>query len=242
MTPASRRIRRCAVALVALFVFAGFVALGTWQLQRRTWKLALIDRIELRVNAAPVAPPGAARWPALNAASDEYRRVRVEGRFLDEAPVLVQAVTELGAGFWVLAPLRSADGSLVVVNRGFVPPEGRKRLAAPAGPASVTGLLRISEPGGGFLRRNDPAAGRWYSRDVAAIAAARGWRGVAPYFVDADADAAPRVGPDAPVGGLTVLTFNNPHAVYALTWYTLALMTAAAAWTLWRGERVGRSD
>ena len=44
----------------------------------------------------------------------------------------------------------------------------------------------MTEPGGGFLRRNDPAAGRWHSRDVRAIAAARGLDEVAPYFIDAE--------------------------------------------------------
>jgi cytochrome oxidase assembly protein ShyY1 len=50
---------------------------------------------------------------------------------------------------------------------------------------------RISETRGGFLRANDAAAGRWYSRDVAAMAAALGLQqsSVAPYFVDADAPA-----------------------------------------------------
>ena len=75
--------------------------------------------------------------------------------------------------------------------------------ASPRGPVTVTGLLRITEPGGGFLRRNDPAAGRWYSRDVAAIAAARGLETVAPYFIDADATPNPG---GLPVGGLTVVT------------------------------------
>jgi surfeit locus 1 family protein len=112
-------------------------------------------------------------------------------------------LTDLGSGYWVLTPLRQADGTVVLVNRGFVPPERRERGAHGAGDAetaaTVTGLLRISEPKGSFLRRNDPARERWYSRDVAAIAAARGLKGaVAPYFIDADA------GGDARVGGAGV--------------------------------------
>ena len=95
-----------------------------------------------------------------------------------------------------------------------------------AGTASVTGLLRISEPGGGFLRSNDAAADRWYSRDVVAIASARGLGEVAPYFVDADAAAEP--GP-LPQGGMTQVSFRNTHLVYALTWFCLALMSAGAA-------------
>ncbi|MGX1359385.1 cytochrome oxidase assembly protein ShyY1 [Bradyrhizobium elkanii] len=32
-------------------------ALGVWQVERRSWKLALIERVEQRMHAAPVAPP-----------------------------------------------------------------------------------------------------------------------------------------------------------------------------------------
>jgi surfeit locus 1 family protein len=88
----------------------------------------------------------------------------------------------------------------------------------------VTGLLRLTEPKGGFLRANDPAADRWYSRDVEAMAAARGLTDTAPYFIDADATPNPG---GLPVGGLTVVAFRNSHLVYALTWFALALMLAA---------------
>ena len=87
---------------------------------------------------------------------------------------------------------------------------------------TVTGLLRMSEPGGGFLRANDAKADRWYSRDVAAIAASKRIDQAAPYFIDADASSNPG---GFPVGGLTVVQFRNSHLVYALTWFSLALMS-----------------
>jgi surfeit locus 1 family protein len=87
----------------------------------------------------------------------------------------------------------------------------------------LTGLLRVTEPRGAFLRHNDPAADRWYSRDVAAIAAARGIPKVAPYFIDADRSADPAA---LPVGGLTIIAFPNNHLLYALTWFGLAAMLA----------------
>jgi surfeit locus 1 family protein len=263
---------------VAVLFFVLFVTLGTWQVERRTWKLDLIARVEQRVHAPPAAAPGPAQWPNITAAAAEYRRVTATGTFLDNSQTLVQAVTDLGAGYWVLTPLRLADGSMVLVNRGFVPADDRDRVQ-PAAAAQVTGLLRMTEPRGGFLRHNDPAANRWYSRDVQAIAAARGLTHVAPYFIDAEAapgDAnalraasetagaspsasadqrgattsptAPGVrtppspsanGPRAPtanepavtpVPGLTVITFHNSHLVYAITWYTLALMVVIAIW------------
>ena len=213
-----------------------FLALGTWQVQRLFWKLDLIERVESRVHAAPVAAPARAEWPNVAREKDEYRRVTATGLFRHDRTALVQAVTERGAGFWVLTPLVLADGSTLLVNRGFVPadrssPEARLASEIAAGPVAVTGLLRMSEPGGAFLRSNDPASERWFSRDVSAIAAARGLEDVAPYFIDADAT--PNQG-GLPIGGLTVVAFRNSHLVYALTWYALAAMSVFAAWQVHR--------
>ena len=220
--PPFARIGFLALSLLAV---AGLVALGVWQVHRRTWKLDLISRVAQRVHAAPVAPPGPADWPAITAAKDEYLRVRFAGHFLNDRETDVQALTELGEGFWVLTPLQTDEGFIVLVNRGFVPPDRRAaaRHSEIAGETSVTGLLRISEPKGRFLRANDPGQNRWYSRDVAAIAAARGLKGVAPYFIDAESGPGKAGWPRA---GLTVLSFPNNHLVYALTWFSVALMLA----------------
>ena len=240
-------LTRLILALCAGLIFAGFVALGTWQLKRLQWKLDLIERVEQRVHAPAIAAPGPDRWQQINAAADEYRHVRVSGRFLYDQTVRVQASTGLGGGFWLLTPLQRVDGSVVLINRGFIPAkaQGQGGLAGVSVPSAsvVTGLLRMSESGGGFLRRNDPAANRWYSRDVQAIAVARGLSRVAPYFVDADALEEPAGGevagnsPDRPVGGMTVIAFHNNHLVYALTWYALAMMVAGACFWVVREER-----
>ena len=121
----------------------------------------------------------------------------------------------------MLTPLRTADARTILINRGFM--ASRTAPAPPPGRVTVTGLLRISEPGGGFLRSNDAAADRWYSRDVAAIARRRGVVAL-PYFIDRDATGN-RAGD--PVGGLTVIAFPDNHLVYAITWFTLAAMAAA---------------
>jgi surfeit locus 1 family protein len=236
-----------AVAIAAVGLCAALVALGNWQIARRAWKLDLMERVAQRVHAPPTAAPGPEQWPQLSAAHDEYRRVRVSGRFLHERETLVQAATELGAGYWVLTPLEMADGALVLVNRGFVAPEGRDRAGraarTPQAPGSalpdrvtVTGLLRMTEPGGTLLRHNDALAERWVSRDVQAIAAARGLTGVAPYFIDAEAEPSAPDGPAAPVGGLTVIAFHNDHLLYAITWYALALLLAVATAIVVRRE------
>jgi surfeit locus 1 family protein len=213
-------------ALAAVVLVCGFSALGAWQLQRLGWKLDLIARVHARVHAAPAPPPGPQDWSRVSAHANEYRRVRVAGVLQNDRETLVQAVTDLGPGYWVMTPLRTALGEEILINRGFVPPErapaATRSPGLPAAPVTITGLLRISEPHGGFLRANQPSLGRWYSRDVAAIARARGQTEVAPYFIDADATPNPG---GWPRGGLTVIHFHNSHLAYALVWFTLAGMT-----------------
>ncbi|WP_211324274.1 SURF1 family protein [Undibacterium pigrum] len=230
-------------------IFAGFISLGTWQVIRLQWKLDLIAKVEQRVHAAPVAAPVLSQWPRINASADEYRHVQISGVFLHEKTVLVQATTELGGGFWVMTPMAIADQATVLVNRGFIPEKMATSYRTtsttstkdrPASHETVTtniiGLLRMTEPGGGYLRKNDTAGNRWYSRDVQAIAAATGLNKPAPFFIDADASqtnnklAAQQNESTAsyPVAGLTVIHFHNNHLIYALVWFSLAAMTAAA--------------
>ncbi|MBE1509122.1 SURF1 family protein [Rhizobium viscosum] len=223
------------IGLLALV--AALIALGTWQVYRLSWKLDLIARVDARVHAEPVTPPTRANWGKVNTADDEYRRVTATGTFENDKETLVAASTALGAGYWVMTPLRLADGSAISINRGFVPTDRR----APAsqsqsqitGLTTVTGLMRMTEPKGILLRSNDPAADRWYSRDVSAIAEKRGIVDVAPFFIDADAT--PNAG-GLPVGGLTVLDFPNNHLVYAITWYVLAIMVAGLLVYIVRNE------
>ncbi len=223
------------LALVFAMLIAGFTALGIWQLHRRSWKLDLIARVDARVHAAPVPAPGPERWPALTDDNAAYRHVAVQGQYRGGA-TLVSANTELGPGFWVLSPLDTARGFTVLVNRGFVPPEKAHDVAPPAGTVRVAGLLRMSEPKGAFLRPNDPAANRWHSRDVAAIARAKHLGRVAPYFIDADRG----MEANGPVGGLTIIHFRNAHLGYALTWFALALLSVVGAVILFRHEICAR--
>lgn len=245
--PRSSGLRRF-LALCLLAVFLIFFALGCWQVKRLFWKLDLIARVDQRVHAVAQAAPGPAVWPQISADRHEYLHVSTAGTYLYSQTARVQALTRLGAGYWLLTPLRRADGVTILINRGYVttgaPDLDKGRADAPV---QLSGLLRISEPRGGFLRHNDAAADRWFSRDVAVIAATRKLTDVAPYFIDAEADAAAAANEmqsaasGMPVGGLTVISFPNNHLVYALTWYALALMTAGACFWIMRDERRRRS-
>lgn len=252
LAPRQRSLTTRRILLIcAVLVCAVFLILGSWQVKRLQWKLDLIKKVEQRVHAAPVAAPAPALWPQLTVASDAYKHVRLSGIFLYDRTTAVQAVTELGSGFWLLTPLCSLDGSIVLINRGFVPDLAHAPVTPVSGPAVcaaaelaggpvslVDGLLRLSEPGGAFLRHNDALNNHWYSRDVAALAAARELGVAAPYFIDAGVESVPPdAGAEGPVAGLTVISFPNNHLVYAFTWYILALMTAGACVWVVREEK-----
>ena len=232
-----RLSRLVAFGAITAFFFLVFCGLGVWQIERLSWKLDLIARVDQRVHMPAAPVPQEAQWPLVNAERDEYRHVSVEGHFLHDKEALVYASTERGPGYWVMTPLQTTNGAIVFINRGYVPLD-RKEPASRAegqvaGEVTVIGLLRITEPKGTLLRSNDPKDGRWYSRDVIAMGAQAGLDHVAPFFVDADATPNPG---GFPVGGLTVVSFRNSHLSYALTWFAMALLSLVGGAILVRSE------
>ncbi|MEM8791338.1 MAG: SURF1 family protein [Pseudomonadota bacterium] len=222
-----------ALLTVSALVFVALVTLGTWQLHRLEWKTNLIAAVDARAFGDPVPPP------AQDVSEDEHAflRVAVTGTYRHDLSRRVKAVTELGPGLWLMTPLKRDRGH-VWINRGFIP-QGMEvdELAAPGGTVGVEGLLRITEPDGTLIESNDPAQGRWVSRDTAALSRDVGLEDFELYFIDADHSGAQ----DAwPRGGLTVIRFRNPHLAYALTWFIMAAMfLAGIAYVVWDRLRGG---
>lgn len=214
------------LSLAALVVL---ISLGTWQMQRLTWKENLIATVSERTKEIPQLLPAQAESQSLDPAKEEYRPYVATGRFLHENEVQVYTALSdakgsfSGAGYWVLTPLQRADGSIVVVNRGFVPLD-KKDPAARAdgqieGEVRVTGLFRAPEQANYFTPVNDPAKNAWYRRDPSDIARAFGLKNVLPFMLDATGGY--RAG-QLPQPNETKITFTNNHLGYALTWYGLA--------------------
>jgi len=247
--PAAAPPRRRGSFLFALFVvtaLAVMVALGTWQLERREWKEALIAQLDRKLSAPPTDVAPREHWPQLNPGQDEFRRVTFPAEFIPGQEALVYSSGSplrpdtTGPGYWVFAPARLPDGSVVVVNRGFVP-EGRqdpktRPEGTPSGTVQIVGAMRWPEPRGLFTPNDDPARGLWFARDPAAMAAAKTWGEVAPFYLDQEAPPAPgglpKVGPLKP-------SLPNNHLQYAVTWYGLALVILISAVSFWRARRRG---
>lgn len=211
--------------LIALSIL---VALGIWQLERKAWKEGLLAQIEARAYGGPGLVTPESDWPHWSAAEDEFRRVRLTGSYLNDAAIPLHGLAEFKGsatpGFYIFTPLLAQDGSIVMVNRGFVP-TGLRDPATRAegilnGPVTVTGLVRAPETRTSFVPENDPGRNEWFVRSLGDMARARGLKRLAPFYVDADATPNPG---GWPLGGQTRLSLPNDHLQYALTWFGLAL-------------------
>ena len=209
-----------AFAAPALLVLLG---LGSWQIQRHFWKTRLIAERAAAV-ASPVVP---VPQTLARARRLEFHRVVAEGVFLHEKEIYLGASAGAGRiGYQVLTPLREPDGSIVFINRGFIPAELKSPVKRAdgqiPGTVRIVGLLRLPPKGrpNWFLPDNRPDLNYWFWIDLPAMAAAAALERVAPFYIDADA--APNPG-GWPRGGVTQPALPNDHLQYALTWFSLAV-------------------
>jgi cytochrome oxidase assembly protein ShyY1 len=207
------------------------IGLGTWQLERKVWKEALIDTLDRRLTADPVPLPTPEQWSTLDVEEDEFRRVVLFVTFEPSDEALVYTIGSAfrpdvsGLGYWVFAPTKLANGATVVLNRGFVP-EGQRDPATHgvlAGRVPLVGVMRWPEPRGFFAPKDDLARNLWFVRDHLAMAGAKGWGDVAPFFVELET---PSSYGNLPRYGRLKASLRNDHLQYALTWYGLAAVLA----------------
>ncbi len=140
--------------LVAIVVGLGCIGLGRWQLDRLHDRQAANAAVEAAQSAAPT--PGA-RLLATDhpvGPSTEWRRATATGRYDVEHQVLLSGQLDAGrAGFHVLTPLITADGTALLVNRGWIPIDRTGDAtsapdvpAPPSGEVSVLGRVRPLQP------------------------------------------------------------------------------------------------
>jgi surfeit locus 1 family protein len=225
------------VVTATLFAIVGFailISLGVWQVERLGWKENLIATLNARIAAPPHPLP-----PSPAQGADEFSRVHLRGIFIAGQSALVYTAgsalrTDVsGPGYWVLSPLHASDGKTIVVNRGFV--ATKDAAPPPSGEVELTGALRWPDDDGMFTPADEPQNNVWYRRDPAAIAAAKNWGQVAPFFVEQET---PQLA-NAPRAGPLVVKLRNNHLGYAITWFGLAA-TLAGVYLVWLRGRLRR--
>lgn len=129
--PLSSPTRRVVVLLAALAVCGLTARLGLWQLDRAAQKTRLHEQqVERRM--LPALDP--VEWPRSAAEAEPLheRAVLLRGEWLATGTVyLDNRQMRARPGFYVVTPLRLADGRVVAVQRGWVPRDNQDRLRLP---------------------------------------------------------------------------------------------------------------
>lgn len=243
MSDVSSRRSLLIPVVTTVIIVAVLLSLGGWQLQRRLEKLALIATLEERLAAVPVPLPPPAQWENLSQERDEFRRVTLTGVFdlRDQAQVFASGSPlrrdVSGTGVWMFAPLKSAGGDTVIVNRGFVAQGQDATPRYASDPVTLTGYIRFPEAPGWLTPHADRSKRLWFVRDHLAMAQALGWAEptrVAPFYIDLENPAPPN---GIPKPGPLMVSLKNDHLQYAVTWFLLAAAVGIAFGFWLRGAR-----
>lgn len=220
--------RSRALVLIAAIGLAGLTArLGVWQLDRAAQKLAVQASIDERRSLPPLAA-GELAHTLESALAQHHRRIVLEGRWLPGHTVLLDNRPMDGrVGFVVLTPLQLADGSAVIVQRGWLPRDSvdRTRIAPYATPAGVVRVAGRIAPAPGRLYEFDAAASGPIRQNVDLADFARETRlALHPLSIQQlpDADMAK----DGLLRQWPVITADvHKHYGYAFQWFALSTLT-----------------
>ena len=141
----------------------------------------------------------------------------------------------------MFAPARLAGGSVVLVDRGFVPADRKdpatRAQGTPQGVVDIVGVMRWPEARGMFTPADEPQNNVWYLRDSKAIAAAKKWDTAAPFYIEQETPVPPGGWPKP---GKLVVELPDNHLQYAITWFGLAL-GLAGVYVVWLAGRLRRT-
>ena len=218
--------RRWAGYLALTILFAAVCSgLGLWQLARRADALTEMSKVETNYAADPV--PLADALPGLESFSESQKWLPVvmTGTYLtDDELIARNRPLQINPGFEVLTPLLLADGSVFIVNRGWLPTGQTADApasvpAAPSGEVTVVARLKAGEP----LLPGRSATGNQIATinldDVAGRLGLPTYTGA--YGLMATEDPAPD---ERPVAVTRPVKDEGPHLSYAFQWFVFALM------------------
>ncbi len=217
-----------AVVVVAVVVMAN---LSAWQWGRLMDRRATNAAIEQRATE-PVVGVDDPSLAGLGIDDLRYRNLTATGTYLTDAEVLVANQTLGGApGWWVVTPLRTTSGLVVLVNRGWVPfstvtPTGSfQAFAPPAGEVSVSGLAQSGQTPVVGLADDARALPRLDVDLLADRLVAGGNVEVAPYWLQLDEQQPPQPGSE-PIALVLPPLDDGSHLNYTGQWAIFASLTA----------------
>ena len=206
-----------ALVIAAIVVM---VNLGFWQLRRLEERQDFNAQVEARADLDPV-PIDELVGPGTEPSGLEWRLVTATGTFRPEQIPVFNRSLNGRAGDNLLAILEQDDGTALLVNRGFVPPD--EQPPPPDSEVTVVGRIRDSQDrrrGGLTDRTEDPFEGV-QRIEVQQIAGQVGGMFL-PVYVDLVASD-PAVGDGDPLPIPDPELSEGPHLSYAAQWFIFSV-------------------
>jgi cytochrome oxidase assembly protein ShyY1 len=233
-----------ALLVAALFAIACFF-LGRWQWHRHEDKAARAERIDNHYFASPV--PLSRAMPVPDASlprAQEWTRVTATGRYDAQHLMLVRNRPNNGVfGYEVVVPLDLADGTSLLVDRGWIPngrsaAEPSRTPDTPTGDVTVTGWLRVGEPSMGRQMTN----GQLASINLSEARAQTGATLYGAYLIRRSEVGQPGERIEHPQALESPDTGQGPHLAYALQWWLAAPVGFVLVFVGARREHLEGSD
>jgi len=230
------------LALVVAFAIA-CVFLSLWQIARRDEARAEIDRVETNWDAAPL--PLTTLLPSLDAfdADDKWAPVTLTGRYLEGQELLVRGRPyDSRPGFEQLVPFQLADGTVFVVDRGWIAAGSEQDApdtvpAPPLGTTTVVARLKAGEPSIAGRSAPDGQVATIHLPTIAALVDEPTYTGAYGLLVSEDPET------DRPLAALKPVADEGPHLSYAFQWIVFGIMAfIGLGWAIRQEYRIRNAD
>jgi cytochrome oxidase assembly protein ShyY1 len=218
--------------VVAFAIACSFLAM--WQLSRREEARIEIELVESNWDRAPQSVDSVLTTLDAFDPASKWMPVELSGHYLADEQLLVRGRPLGGvAGFEVLVPFELDDGTVFIVNRGWLPAgneqdEPDSAPAAPKGDVTVVARLKAGEP---IVAGRSAPDGQIATINLPAIAEtidAPMYTGA--YGLLAEEEPAPAIRPTTAV---KPVPDEGPHLSYAFQWFVFGLLAfIGLAWAL----------
>ncbi len=214
--------------LLCVVAIGGMVAAGFWQLGRYQDRQDFKAEVQSRTDADVV---GFDTLAGQTPADIEWRRVEATGTYVDGKDFEVVNVSQGGvSGHDAVSGLQLGDGTVLIVNRGFLP--GTDELPpAPTGEVTVVGRVRQSQTAGIGKPSDDGSQQLTQIRrvDLAALTPQFD-QTMQPVYLDL-LESSP-----AEADGMAVIAFPDldggpPHLSYTIQWFIFSV-AVVVGWVL----------
>ena len=216
------------ILIIGLAGIAVLLSLGTWQVQRLTWKQGILAEIDAKISGVPIALPAAP-----NVTTHKYQPVEISGRFVEKRIRVLVSQKLIGAGYRIIQPFQTQD-RVILIDRGFVKIDQIEDLRNDQ--ASVLGNLHWPDEVDDYTPEPDMKRDIWFARDVTALADTLNTDPILVIAREITPDSE-KVSP-IPISSSGI---PNDHLQYAITWFALAAVWAGMSGLFLIGTRRRKS-